>query len=539
MDQGGAQIPQDTINAALARAVAASPDKVFLDFVGDTYTFADVDRLSNRLAHGLLGLGVQPGEPVATILDNNIDAVAVWLAINKIGAVSAPVNTGFRGDFLRAQIDDCTARVVIAEAEYVERVVAILDQLPHVRHLFARGGEPPRLPPPLHAGRLDDLRATDAGDPGVEVTPDQLAMLVYTSGTTGRSKGCMLSHNCVCTMGWNALKVRGVTDSDVLWTALPLFHLNAIGASVVTGMITGARVAVFPRFSLSQFWPDIERSGATSVALLGSMASLIAEGPDNEAMQRCFGQIRRVNAAPFAPAAAARWRERFGAQATGSTSYGMTEAATICGTKPGSPPAPPGSSGRPGNDFEVKIFDEHDQEVPPGTPGEIVARPRRPNIMFSGYWNQPEATVKAWRNLWFHTGDLGRIEPDGWFYFVDRKKDYIRRRGENISTHEMEAVFRQHPAIQDVAVHAVLSPLGEDEVKVTAEIKPDTAVTEEALCRWSIDRVPYFAVPLYVEFRETLPRSATGKVLKEVLRADGKTAATWDREAAGVTFARR
>jgi len=187
----------------------------------------------------------------------------------------------------------------------------------------------------------------------------------------------------------------------------------------------------------------------------------------------------------------------------------------------------------------VKIFDEHDQEVPPGTPGEIVARPRRPNIMFSGYWNQPEATVKAWRNLWFHTGDLGRIEPDGWFYFVDRKKDYIRRRGENISTHEMEAVFRQHPAIQDVAVHAVLSPLGEDEVKVTAEIKPDAAVTEEELCRWSIDRVPYFAVPLYVEFRETLPRSATGKVLKEVLRADGKTAATWDREAAGVTFARR
>ena len=159
--------------------------------------------------------------------------------------------------------------------------------------------------------------------------------------------------------------------------------------------------------------------------------------------------------------------------------------------------------------------------------------------MFSGYWNQPEATVKAWRNLWFHTGDLGRIDADGWFYFVDRKKDYIRRRGENISTHEMEAVFRQHPAIQDVAVHAVLSPMGEDEVKVTAEINPGAEITEEALCRWSIDRLPYFAVPLYVEFRESLPRSATGKVLKEELRADGKTPTTWDREAAGVTFTRR
>ena len=168
-----------------------------------------------------------------------------------------------------------------------------------------------------------------------------------------------------------------------------------------------------------------------------------------------------------------------------------------------------------------------------------MCRPLRPNIIFKGYWNNPEATLKAFKDLWFHTGDIGRMDQDGWLYFVDRKKDYIRRRGENISSVEMEAVFRSHPAIADVAVHAVRSPLGEDDVKVTAELAQNVPVTEEALCRWSIERLPYFAVPSYVEFREALPRSATGKILKEELRREGVTPATWDREAAGLTFEKR
>jgi crotonobetaine/carnitine-CoA ligase len=533
------EIPQDTITAALARAVAAVPDKLFLDFSGATYSFAEVDQMATAFAHGLRGLGVEAGQTVATVLDNNLEAVTVWLGINKIGAVSAPVNTAFRGEFLRAQLNDCCASVVIAEAEYAERVAAIADGLPHVRHLFARGGDAPHVVAPISAGPLDALRADERATITDEILPEQLAMLVYTSGTTGASKGCMISHNMTCNMGWRAVIDRGVGADEVLWTPLPLFHLNAIATSVVTGLIAQCRVAIAPRFSVSQFWPEIERSGATAIGLLGSMASLIADAPDNEAARRCCGQLRRVQAAPFPPAVAQTWRERFGAPASGAAGYGMTEAATISGTQMGDPPAPEGCSGKVGGDFEVKIFDEHDNELPPNTPGEIVCRPRRPNILFQGYWNRPEATVAAWRNLWFHTGDLARIDQNGYLFFVDRKKDYIRRRGENISTHEMEAVFRQHPAILDVAVHAVLSPMGEDEVKVTAELKPGAEITEEALCRWSIDRVPYFAVPLYIEFRDTLPRSATGKVLKHELRAEGKTPRTWDREAAGVTFTRR
>ncbi|MFB0874897.1 MULTISPECIES: AMP-binding protein [unclassified Sphingobium] len=530
---------QDTICAALDRAVAAAPDRVFADFCGETYTYAEVDRLADALTRGLVAVGVKPGDTVATVLDNNVDAIVVWFAINRAGAISAPVNTAFRGQFLSAQIDDCQCAVVIAEAEYAGRIAAVIDDLPQVRCLFVRGGPPPELPARVHGGGLDELRRPEADPVDVAVTPEQIAMLVYTSGTTGRSKGCMISHNCACSLGWNGVEVHAIDSTDVIWTPLPLFHLNAIGACVLAALMAMGRIAIFPRFSVSQFWPDVERSGATTVALLGSMASLIAEAPETDAQRRCHGQLRRISAAPFPEAVAAKWRERFGAPAYGAAGYGMTEAPTLVGLPTGERTAPPGSSGRAGANFEVRIFDDNDQEVPPGTAGEVVCRPRYPNVLFSGYWNQPEATVKAWRNLWFHTGDLGKIDKDGWFYFVDRKKDYIRRRGENISTHEMESVFRQHPAIQDVAVHAVLSPHGEDEVKVTAEILPGTALSEAELCRWSIERVPYFAVPLYIEFRATLPRGATGKVLKDQLRAEGKTAATWDREAAGLTFTRR
>jgi len=532
------ELPQDTIPAALARAVAAVPDKIFLDFSGDRFTYAEVDRLSSEVAHGLLGLGVSVGQPVATILDNNIDAVTVWLALNKIGAVSAPVNTAFKGTFLRNQLHDCTAQVVIVEEEYAPRVTAVAGELPCLRYLISRGA-PTSMPRNVRTAELNELKQAGAAPIADEATPDQLAMLVYTSGTTGASKGCMLPHNLACNIGWSAVVNRGCTAADVLWTSLPLFHLNAIAASVVTAMIAKATVAISPRFSVSQFWPEIERSGATRLSLLGSMATLIADAPDNESSRRCYGQVRHVGAAPFPPPIVQKWRERFGVPAKGSAGYGMTEAATISGVGPDAPPGPAGSSGRIDRDFEVKIVDDSDNELLPGMPGEIVVRPKRPNIMFQGYWNRPADTVKAWRNLWFHTGDLGKVDENGYLYFVDRKKDYIRRRGENISTHEMEGVFRQHPALQDVAVHAVLSPLGEDEVKLTAELKPGVQLTEEELCRWSIERVPHFAVPLYVEFRQSLPRSATGKVLKEQLRSEGKTAATWDREAAGITFQRR
>ena len=190
--------------------------------------------------------------------------------------------------------------------------------------------------------------------------------------------------------------------------------------------------------------------------------------------------------------------------------------------------APAGSSGKRNANFDVRIFDDDDRELPAGTAGEIVCRPRRPHVMFEGYWRRPEETLRLWRNGWFHTGDIGRFDDQGYMYFVDRKKDYMRRRGENISSFEMDASFRRHPSIEDVAVHAVKADLGEDDVKVTAVLREGCTLSEEELCRWAIENVPYFAVPRYYEFRKQIPRSELGRVLKYQLRDEGVTPATFD-----------
>jgi crotonobetaine/carnitine-CoA ligase len=362
-------------------------------------------------------------------------------------------------------------------------------------------------------------------------------MLIYTAGTTGASKGCMISHNYICNLARQAIDSVHYGQGDVFWTPLPLFHINA-AANVAAVLLAGVRAAIHPRFSLSNFWPEIARTRATVISLLGSMISLIADAADTEHSRKCFGQIRVVSGAPFTPQLQEIWRQRFGVQVARAPGYGLTEAAMITSLKYASTAAP-GSSGRRNDDFDARVVDEGDNELRPGEIGELVCRPRRPHVMFEGYWKQPGETLRAFRNLWFHTGDIGRFDEHGYFYFVDRKKDCIRRRGENVSSVELEAVLRLHPEIVDVAVHAVPGELGEDEIKITAMLRTAGALSEEVLCRWIIERVPYFAVPAYIEFRSDLPRNAVGRVLKHELRAQGVTEATWNREQAGVSIEKR
>ncbi|MFZ9049302.1 MAG: AMP-binding protein [Steroidobacteraceae bacterium] len=528
---------QDTVTAALSRAAAAYSTRVFLDFTGATYTYGEVDRLANRLARGLASLGVGKDDRVASILDNNLNAVLAWFAINRLGAISVPVNTAYKGEFLRHQLDDCGARVVLAEADYAERLSVIEEGLATVTTLVVQGAP---LPPVrrLRALRIDEL-FDECADPLPDVNrPQDLAMLIYTAGTTGPSKGCMISHNYVCNLARQVVVNDNRQADDVNWTALPLFHMNATGGSIVSSMLVGARVAIFPRFSVSRFWPDIKRSGATIASLLGSMINFLAEAEDTPASRECYGQLKLVRGSPFPAALQEKWKTRFGVRRAGSNAYGLTEAARVT-TLRWDEFGPPGSSGRVNDDFDVRIVDDHDLEVPAGTVGEIVIRPRRPHIMFAGYWTRPEATVAVMRNLWLHSGDIGRFDEQGFLYFVDRKKDYLRRRGENISSFEVETAFRSHPHISDVAVHAVLSESGEDDVKATIVLKRGMILTEEELCLWAANRMPYFAVPRYFEFRDDLPRNPVGRVLKYLLRDDGCTPRTWDREKAGVQLARR
>jgi carnitine-CoA ligase len=369
--------------------------------------------------------------------------------------------------------------------------------------------------------------------------PDDLTCLVYTGGTTGPSKGCMISHGYALHIARNGLLQTGRQSHEVNWSPLPMFHMNVLGVTIVGTMLVAGSAAIAPRFSVSGFWPEIERTGAQVVNLLGSMSSMIAQYHDTPEMERCVGQIRMLFAVPCPPAVQEVWRNKFGVKIAGAKTYGMTEVYPITTFLPGEE-MPPDSAGRPNEaDHDVRIVDDEGDEVAPGMVGEVVCRPKRRNVMFKGYWRRPEATVEATRDLWFHTGDLGLIDEDGWFYFVDRKNDYLRRRGENMSSQELEAIYLTHPAIDQVAVHAVPSEFTEDEIKVTAVLAAGTALTAEELFNWAKDQLPYFALPRYIEFRAELPVSAVGRVHKYQLRNEGCTDSTWDRETAGVSWERR
>tara|TARA_R100001244_G_scaffold43936_18_gene39492 strand:+ start:18427 stop:19899 length:1473 start_codon:yes stop_codon:yes gene_type:complete len=490
------------------------------------------------MANALTALGVQAGETVLTMLDNNIDAVVCWLAINKLRAVSVPINTALKGEFLRHQIADTGTALVICEATYLARMTPLADQLTAVKQILYRGELDTAPACSIAIAPLAEHRGQDDTPLATKPEPSDLACLIYTSGTTGPSKGCMISYNFMCNLARLQLRAGPANENDVTITPLPLFHMNALCVSIIASILVGARAAILPRFSVSNFWQEVERSGATIASILGGMGGLLAQAPDNDAMKRCFGQIHTARGNPYTEETKKVWRERFGTRLVGGNGYGLTEACVITSLAAGEYAAP-GSSGKRIADFDVRIVDDNDVEVPANTPGEIVVRPLRPDIMFQGYWQRPADTLKLMRNMWLHTGDIGKFDDDGFFYFVDRKKDYLRRRGENISSFEMEAAFAVHPALAEVAVHAVPSDKGEDDVKVTAVLHKNVQLEAEELFRWATDSVPYYALPRYIEFRHSLPKNPQGRVLKYQLRDEGKTATTWDLEDTDIKVSKR
>jgi crotonobetaine/carnitine-CoA ligase len=535
---GSAEPELDTPLHALARAVEQVGDRTALDFGGDKYSYRDIDRLSTEVAHGLKAAGLGAGDIVITMLDNNVDAAVLWMAVNKAEGIWVPVNTAFKQGYLLHQIADSEARLMVCEEQYLDRLVEISDRLALVRTIFVRGSGHPANPQcaiPLRS--LDMLRTGNFQPLPLAAQPSDLACLLYTSGTTGPSKGCMVSHNYLCNVARHLWEQYPLAEDDVLWISTPLFHLAAVGH--VTLAIKYQRpIAVMARFSVSGFWPDIERSGATVAVLIASMLPLIAHAPDNEHSLRCRGQIRSVYGAPITLAIREVFEQRFGVAYVNNYAYGTTEASKVTTVRYGERLPHPESAGRVFEDFDVQIVDDDDRPVPSGQPGELVYRPRKPHIMFEGYWRRPEETVKAWRGLWMHTGDVCKLDQDGALYFLDRKKDYMRRRGENISSFELEETFMAHPAIKEVAVHTVPSELTEDDIKVTAVLHEDYSVTEEELCLWSIERLPYFSVPRYIEFRAELPKNPVGRVLKFELRDQGCTPTTWDMERTKIRAAR-
>jgi crotonobetaine/carnitine-CoA ligase len=526
----------------LRARVVDDPDGEYLDVNGAKVTGAATLDTACRVANALVELGVRPGDRVATLIENSVEAALAWWGVIWAGAVAVPVNTAYKGQYLRHQLHDSGAKVVVVQDDLADRLVPVVGELPDLLSVVTLGDAATAIEG-TPVTTWGELLTADATDPDVAVRPVDLGTFVYTGGTTGPSKGCMLSHNYHVALTRQIGICWGRTADDVVWTPLPLFHFNAITTALLGPLVWGGRSAIYKKFSVSNFWPEMNRVGATVTSTLGTMAYLLAHDVDRPEMPRSGAPeanttLRLVGAAPMPVEVDEIIRSRFGVE-TFSGAYGVTEASLVSWQPPGVRNKPNAAGVVNDEYFDVRIFDDDDRELPRGTDGEIVIRPKRPQVMFEGYWGRPEATVGTSRNWWYHTGDIGRIDEEGFLYFVDRKADYLRRRGENISSFEVESILMGHGALADVAVHAVFSELTEDDLKITATVKEGASVSEEELFRWCIDELPYFALPRYVEFRAELPRSPVGRVLKRELRDEGVTDATWDSEAAGVTFEKR
>jgi len=527
---------QTTLLDLLAEASSKWPDKTFIDLSGEKYSYREFDRITTQIASGFAKLGVKQGDRICSLLDNGSAQLFAWFASNKLGAILVPINTDLKGEFLRHQMSDADASIIVVEPHYEERVSAIRNELPSLKTIVVNG-----TVKAVDPGAIDfsSLRVDGEISHPVKVSPEDLSLLLYTSGTTGPSKGCMASHNYLRNFGLRLSQSAGYMHDDVVGTPCPLFHIAALAAIVVGGLTVGATVAIQPRFSPATFWTEVEQSGMTVILLLSVMLTIIPDQPDNESSVRYRGKLRTVFGAPVSRAISKKWKERFAITHVGEIGFGQTEVTPIIFNRVEGPELPDGAAGKAHDDFEVKLIDENGEECKIGQPGEILVRPRRPNIMFQGYWRRPEATIAAMKDYWYHTGDMGRFDESGYFYFYDRKKDYLRKGGENVSTFELEAAFRKHPAIAEVAAHAVFSEVSEDEVKITAVRRSDASLTEEELCIWCLDHVPHFAVPRYIEFRSGLPKTPTGRVQKFLLRDDGVTKETWDRRKSTVVVKRQ
>ncbi|MGE0154270.1 MAG: AMP-binding protein [Reyranellaceae bacterium] len=514
-----------TVPALLMRLVEEQPEKELVRFLedGSSYSRREVLHLAIAAAGEYKALGVQPGDRIALMLGNGVDFLRYWFGAQLCAAVVVPVNTEMRGPILANILGEVEPRVIVVGREAREQVEAVG---PKAIVLQREESRPHKLSAPaLSAEELQAARQALAA-----VAPGTLAAIQYTSGTTGRSKGTMCSQEMILNKAVGTQAVMNYGPDDVAFTALPLFHGNALFTTFVPALRAGARVAVAGRFSASKFWHQVADSGATTVNLLGTMAEILLRQPES-AVERAHS-LRHCLCIPW-PKDAAAMERRFAVALT--TLYGLTDSGTPLGVPFGQ--RREGSCGRPLKSWECRLIDAHDREVPVGQAGELVLRPREPFIEKLGYWGAPEETVKSWRNLWFHTGDVMRQDAEGWFYFVDRTKDMIRRAGENVSSFEVEQVMLLHPLVRQVAVIGVPSELGDDEVFAYVVPKEDppaaTAVLAEQLFDHCLDLLPYFAAPRFIKFVASLPRTASEKVKKSELRQGGIPPDAHDRGDSG------
>ena len=512
---------QRTLPEMLRRQAALFGERPLLRIAGQAWTHADAAQAAAVRAGALATAGLARGDRVAVMCGNRIEFVESFLGAGWLGAAMVPVNTASMGPQLAYFLADSEAKLLVIEAGFVERLATADLSRTALREIWVVGDAPDSgWQAPAGVRVVPYPPSAEPAEPAPMQPGDPIAIL-YTSGTTGPAKGVVCPHAQYFWWGVNSAEVLGVGAQDVLCTTLPLFHINALN-TFAQAALTGAEVVFESRFSASGFWPAMRASGATVVYLLGAMVPILLaqpEGPDER------GHRVRIGLGPGVPAAAgAAFKARTGVHLL--EGYGSTETNFAIATAPESPRGGVMGWLRPG--FDARVADEDDVALPPGEAGELLLRADEPHAFASGYFNMPQKTVEAWRNLWFHTGDRVVRDADGAFRFVDRIKDAIRRRGENISSFEVEQVLLSHPGVGSCAVYPVRSELAEDEVMAALVPREGAQVDPAELARFCEGRLPYFAVPRYIDVLADLPRTENGKVQKFKLRERGVGPSTWD-----------
>ena len=519
--------PQDRLlGKILDQQAAHSGSTRFLVTDDVSITFSQAADITNRLAAGLAAAGIGAGDRVVLFLGNCPEMVLLTLAANKIGAVWVPINTDFRGEWLRDALVRSRPAVVVTDQQLAPRLAdfaADLDGASLVMVGTDAADAKAAIPyafllenPPL----TPDYSVQDYGD---------TSAIMWTSGTTGKSKGVMQSHN-----NWIRAIVDGAAimydsqDDDVCYCPLPLYNSGAWITCVYRALIEGIPVVLENKFSVSTFWERINHFGATQIFAIGAMGSFLMNTPETDSDSQ--NSLRKALIVPMAPNLWDAFEQRFGVELL-SAGMGMSECLLIANQLECPPGVPSYALGLPPKDLDLKLCDDNGNEVEDGQPGEICLRAKAPHVLFKGYFDAPEATAAAYRGDWFLTGDMARRDPEtGVYFFSDRKKDAVRFAGRNISSMEVEGVVRRHPEVADVAAYGIpcADMDSEDELKLSVVRKPGSDLTAEALCEFINDNAPYFFVPRYLDFVDSLPYTPTQKVQKYLLREQGNAEGTWD-----------
>ena len=519
----------------LAARAQATPDKPYLIFEDEQWSYGEAARQAWRAGHALQKIGVEIGDYVSVWIPTGPDVVRAWFGANAVGGVYAPLNLAAKGSYLEHTLKVADAKVLVAHHQLAERLVGI--DAPSLEQVVIVGGPPPAglAWPAVTLDELLDGVPDERPAVARPIEPWDDLSLIYTSGTTGPSKGVRAAHAAFWNYA-NCFILPYVNENDRYMSALPMFH--TAGTGITYSMLrAGGSVALSGGFSASRFWDDVRRFEATITIAIHGMVTFMLDQPVKQ--DDADNPLKTVYMGPLS--SHKEFAKRFGVRIY--TAYGMTEVPVpITSALDPDDERSCGVNAAP-DQYELRLVDENDLEVPPNVPGELIARHVHPWTINSGYKGMPAATAEAWRNGWFHTGDQFTRDEDGNFFFLDRIKDVIRRRGENISSFEVETEVMSHPLVKEAAAVAVQNPdvaesAGDEEVKVVVVLEEGAALDPVELTEYLASRMPAYWVPRFIEYLPELPRTESHKLKKADMREAGITEGTWDREKAGVKLKR-